>query len=137
MPRWNRTSKTMAAVVAFAGYFALAGWSKLTWVDPVPKGRAVVLLERPFEPFGQFGAASYQLKSMDIFKSVGDSDDGRDSPVLLYENNKLLGPPHSGGEDISRIGHGRYSHAKTGLLFSASDNSDINENKRDYWAVLP
>ena len=49
MVGWSRKNKVIAAVAAFAVYFALAAWSKWTWVDPVPKGRVVVRLDRPLE----------------------------------------------------------------------------------------
>jgi len=138
MLRWNWTNKAIAAVAAFAVYFALAAWSKWIWIDPVPKGRVVVRLGRPFEVYGAHGVACYQLRSQEIFESVvDDEDDPTRSPLLVYEDNHLLGPPHSRIEDIGRLGKGRYSHSKRGLVFSASDNSDINANKHIYWAVLP
>jgi hypothetical protein len=138
MVRWNRTNKTIAAVAAFAVYFALAGWSKLSWVDPVPKGRVLFRLERPFELYHEHGVSVYQLRAQEIFEALADTDDDpRRSPLLLYEDNRLLGPPHSPIEDVGRLGRGRYSHSKRGLVFSASDNSDINENRHTYWAVLP
>ncbi len=138
MVNWSRTNKTIAAVAAFAVYFVLAGWSKLSWVDPVPRGRVVFRLERPFERYGTYGVSCYQLRAQQIFESLADTDDNLTrSPVLLYEDNQPLGPPHSRIEDIGRLGNGRYSHSKRGLVFSASDNSDINANKHVYWAVLP
>jgi hypothetical protein len=131
-------NKTIAAVAAFAVYFVLAGWTKLTWVDPVPKGRVVFRLERPFELTGDHGVSCYQLRAQEIFEALADTEgDPRRSPLLLYEGNQPLGPPHSGIEDIARLGKGRYSHSKRGLVFSASDNSDVNTNRRTYWAVLP
>jgi hypothetical protein len=138
MLSWIRTNKTMAAVAAFAVYFALAAWSKWTWIDPVPKGKVVVRLDRPFEVYGAYGVTSYQLRSQEIFESIADDgDDPTRSPLLLYEDSHLLGPPHSRIEDIGQLGQGRYSHSRRGLVFSASDNSDINASKRVYWAVLP
>jgi hypothetical protein len=138
MVRWSRTNKTIAAVSAFAVYFALAGWSKLSWIDPVPKGRVLFRLERPFELYREHGVSCYQLRAQEIFEALADTDeDPRRSPVLLYEDNRLLGPPHSRIEDVGLLGRGRYSHSKRGLVFSASDNSDINANRHIYWAVLP
>jgi hypothetical protein len=138
MSRWNRTSKTIAAFAAFGVYFALAEWSKWTWIDPVPKGKLVVRLDRPFEIHGAHGVACYQLRSNEIFESIADDDDDPTrSPLLLYEDNHPLGPPHSRIEEIGQLGQGRYSHSRKGLVFSASDNSDVNANKRVYWAVLP
>ena len=138
MVRWSRTNKTIAAVAAFAVYFALAGWSKLSWIDPVPKGRVLFRLDRPFELYREHGVSCYQLRAQEIFEALADTDDDPTrSPLLLYEDNRLLGPPHSRIEDVGLLGRGRYSHSKRGLVFSASDNSDINENRHIYWAVLP
>jgi hypothetical protein len=128
----------MAAVAAFAVYFALAAWSKWTWIDPVPKGKVVVRLDRPLEVYGVHGVTSYQLRSQEIFESIADDgDDPTRSPLLLYEDSHLLGPPHSRIEDVGQLGQGRYLHSRRGLVFSASDNSDVNASKRVYWAVLP
>jgi hypothetical protein len=138
MLRWNRTNKTMAALTALGIYFALAAWSKWTWVDPMPKGKVVVRLDRPFEVHLEHGVSCYQLRGQEVFESVADSaDDPTRSPLLVYEDDHLLGPAHSRIEDIGRLGQGRYSHSTKGLVFSASDNSDVNTSKHLYWAVLP
>jgi hypothetical protein len=165
MLRWNRKNTTIAAVAAFALYFALAAWSKLTWTatEPViarqnlgwrnasrlpqppidrpsvaPPGRVVVRLQRPFETYRPHGVSYYGLRTQQVFESVADSaDNPTRSPLLLYEDDQLLGPPHSRIEDIVNLGQGRYSHSNRGLVFSASDDSDVNTNDRTYWAVLP
>ena len=153
MMNWNNKLKVIAALAAFGIYFALAGWAKVAYVDPtpadkavvqptrpppVPSGKIVIQLKRPFEPFGKFGVASYQLRSYQDLEAIVDTDQDRErSPVLLYENDQLLGPPHSAAEDIAARGQGRYLHARRGLIFSASDNSFVNTNGRTYWAVLP
>ena len=150
---WNNKLKVIAALAAFGIYFALAGWAKVAYVDPipagdavvqptrlprVPSGKIVVQLKRPFEPFGKLGVVCYQLRSYQDFETTADADGDRErSPVLLYEDDRLLGPPHSAAEDIAVRGQGRYLHARKGLIFSASDNSFVNTNGRTYWAVLP
>jgi hypothetical protein len=53
MLSWNGTSKTICALAAIAAYFALAEWSKATYVDFTPKGKTVIRLYRPFEKFGE------------------------------------------------------------------------------------
>jgi hypothetical protein len=66
------------------------------------------------------------------------TSDNKRSPVLLYENDHLLGPAHSLHADIGKLGRGRYSHwTDWGFIFSTSDNSDPNTNGRAYWAVVP
>jgi hypothetical protein len=58
--------------------------------------------------------------------------------LLVYENEKLLGPAHSQRADVEKIGRGGYLHLKgKGLLFSTSDNTDPLKNGRTYCAVVP
>ncbi len=68
--------------------------------------------------------------------------DGRkdqpESTLQLFENGNLLGPSHALHDDIRSKGKGRFSHWKTSLYFSASDNSDPRTNGRSYtWRILP
>ena len=68
---------------------------------------------------------------------LADRDDARSSsPLRLYENDALLGPPHAPHFDIRNRGGGAYSHWKGELYFSTSDNSDPNQNGRRYEIVL-
>src|ERR1700755_3050578 len=107
MSHWSRTNKTIAAIAAVAIYFVFAGWSKLTWVEPVPRGRVLFRLERPFELYGAHGVSCYQLRTVEVFESVADTDgEPKRSPLLLYEGNQLLGPAHSRIEDVGQLGHG-------------------------------
>ena len=118
MLSWSRTHRTMAAVAAFAVYFALAAWSKWTWIDPVPKGKVVVRLDRPLEVYGVHGVTSYQLRSQEIFELIADDgDDPTRSPLLLYEDSHLLGPPHSRIEDVGR--------ARTGPLLALAKRAGV------------
>ena len=60
------------------------------------------------------------------------------SRLRLYEDGKELGPAHAVHVDIREKGLGRYSHWKTGLFLSASDNSDPTTNGRKYtWRIEP
>jgi hypothetical protein len=138
---WNRTSKAIYALAAIAAYFALAQWSKATYVDYTPKGKAVVRLYRPFERFGDSTLAviAHEWTTRGSLDDIADSaDNNQRSPVLIYEDGHLLGPGHSYHVDIASVGQGRYSHWRgQGYVFSASDNSDPNTNGRSYWAVVP
>jgi hypothetical protein len=95
------------------------------------------VLTRPFQKFGPSGFA-YQRTAPE-FDGNGDTPDAPTrSNLLLCENNNLLGPLHTLHSEVSREGRGRYSHWKgTGLVFSASDNSDPNTNGRNYRVVQP
>jgi len=54
------------------------------------------------------------------------------STLQLFEDGKKIGPAHSGHDDIRKLGMGRYSHWGEGVLFSTTDNSNPNTNKRIY-----
>jgi hypothetical protein len=141
MLHWNRATKIIFALGAIAAYFALAAWSKESFVDFTPKGKVVVRLYRPYEKFGKATRAviSHEWTPRGSLEALADSaDDNERSPVVIYEDGRPLGPGHSPHEDIANNGHGRYSHWRgQGFVFSASDNSDPNTNGRHYWAVVP
>jgi hypothetical protein len=67
----------------------------------------------------------------------------RASCLRLFEDDRELGPGHSGHQAIRDTGRGRFSHWSGNpdgepqiLYFSASDNSDPRENGRAYrWVV--
>jgi len=69
----------------------------------------------------------------------GDGWKGRpESTLQLFENGNPLGPPHAVHNDIRSKGRGRFSHWKTRLYFSTSDNTDPRTNGRSYaWRILP
>lgn len=54
------------------------------------------------------------------------------SRLLLFEDDRPLGPPHAPHDTIRREGGGCYSHWGTQLYFSTSDNSDPRRNGRSY-----
>ncbi len=54
------------------------------------------------------------------------------SRIRLFEDGKELGPGHANHEEIRGSGGGRFSHWRTNLYFSASDNSDPRTNGRTY-----
>ena len=60
------------------------------------------------------------------------------SPLILYEDDKPIGPAHSARSDIEHAGRGRYAHWKDlGILMSTSDNTYPGKNGRLYWVGLP
>jgi hypothetical protein len=122
--------KVTAGIGAAAIYFAAAGCLKYSYVplpDP-PNNR--IWLSGPFIRFGP----SVAYIAVAPFDELADSDShATQSPVTLYENEHPLGPTHSRHSDIATIGQGRFSHWKgVGIVFSASDNSDPNQNWKRY-----
>jgi hypothetical protein len=59
------------------------------------------------------------------------------SPLVLFEDDVLLGPAHTDHATIRRLGGGAYSHWNGGLIFSTTDGSDPNTNGRRYVAYFP
>ena len=104
---------------------------------PAPEGEIAIQMTPPFETSGQNHIAVFH--DLDRLAKIADDQDNTSrSPVQLYEDSTLLGPPHSSHRDIADLGQGRYSHWRTqGMVFSTSDNSDPNTNGRTYWAVIP
>lgn len=128
----------MAAVLFAATYFSVAYWLRATYVPhPGGSGDRVVRLTRPFDAYDEPGSA-YIARNLSFDSFADTAEMAEQSPILLYENNKLLGPAHSAHTDIAEKGSGRYSHWQGyGLVFSASDGSNPNLNGRVYSLVLP
>src|SRR5262249_15193495 len=69
---------------------------------------------------------------------LADNEDAaRRSPLRLFENGAVLGPPHAAHALIRSGGGGAFSHWKSTLYFSTSDGSDPNVNGRAYEIVIP
>ena len=139
MNRWKRRSKWAAGFGVAAAYFALAEWSKHSYVDQVPKGKVVIQLFRPFQMHEHVAISN--LRPAERLRSFADDENVENdtqSPVVIYENQKPLGPAHSTYADIRDYGMGRFSFGRhQGFVFTASDNSDPSTNGRTYWAVIP
>jgi hypothetical protein len=131
-----KTTTILAAVGAlFVVYFPIALWLKYSYTpSPGPPGSVWKLMY--FRKFDDSGIAF--VSYVDRLRDVADASDAPDkSPVIIYEDSTPLGPAHSVHDDISKHGHGRFSHWGKIVIFSTSDNSDPNTNGREYWAVLP
>jgi hypothetical protein len=133
----SRSTKLKCTAAAIIGYLSIALCLKYTYVErPRPPGEAVYL-GRHFHRFSPDGF--YYSVRLPAFRTLADTEtDQRRSPILLYENDQLLGPAHTSHHEIYLRGHGRFSHWMDGnMIFSTSDNSDPNRNGRNYWAVKP
>jgi hypothetical protein len=105
-------------------------------LPPCPVGVTVDL----FPPFRKMGPGSMAfIAALSSMNGSADSpSEPNQSAIAVCENDRLLGPAHSIHKEISEAGRGRFSHWKDiGLIFSASDNSDPNINRRSYYAVAP
>ena len=70
---------------------------------------------------------------VDVSDDVGSP---RQSTLVLFEDDQILGPAHSSHQGIRERGQGAYSHWGQQLYFSTSDNSDPNKNGRRYSAII-
>jgi len=91
-----------------------------------------VLLKGPFTHRGG-NLWSAHIPQLSRFS---DDDMVQASPLVLFENGEMMGAPHSLHEDIKNEGKGLYSHWNDTLFFSTSDNSNPNENNRQYWFLI-
>jgi hypothetical protein len=89
---------------------------------------------RPTAPFQKRDGHSYYWTLPEL-TSIAD-DAGPTSTLVLCEDDRLLGPPHTGLAEISKAGLGRFSHSGPGVTLSTSDNSDPNTNGRSYSAFV-
>jgi hypothetical protein len=81
-------------------------------------------------PFGSFGEKTFITGT-----AVPDGDSSGQplrSTLILCEDEKRLGPAHTLHVEIRAKGLGRYSHWGKDVIFSTSDNSDPNTNRRHY-----
>jgi hypothetical protein len=130
----------MIAIAAVVVCGLLAALQRATEVTP--RGSLVVMLYPPYpHEAGMAWQADhmlrFDLKALQPYADDPAVEKGR-SPVMIYEEGKPLGPPHSNFADISKLGRGRFTDwIGQGLIFSTSDGSDPNSNGRRYWAVVP
>jgi hypothetical protein len=137
-------SPRMTVMIAISAVVVCALLATLKRATEVaPRGAVVAAL---YPPYANVAAMAWQAQHMLPFdrNALGrhPADDPTDehghSPVMIYEEDKPLGPAHSSFADISKLGHGRFSYwIGQGLIFSTSDGSDPNSNGRRYWAVVP
>ncbi len=133
------TVMIVVSAITVCGLLALAKRA----TEAVPKGALVVAL---YPPFTNEAAMAWRVQHIMPFDAAAlrryPADDPTDehghSPVMVYEDDKPLGPAHTNFAGISRLGHGRFSYwSRQALIFSTSDGSDPNSNGRHYWAVVP
>lgn len=83
------------------------------------------------------GSLSERPLAWPITSFMGDStSDPQVSRLILLENGKVIGKPHTLHDSIRTTGLGNYSHWGNSLYFSASDCSDPRANGRRYEIVM-
>jgi hypothetical protein len=126
----------IAASAVYAIYLPIALWTGSRYSAPIAPPGAVLQLGGCYKlvPDGfLYTCEAHMLRDLEDTIPTAQH-----SPVLVYENDRPLGPGLSPHHEIEKVGLGRYSHWNDmGILLSTSDNSDPNTNGRAYWAVLP
>ena len=137
MPKWNRLTWVVCAVVAISVYFSVGLWLKYSYVEPPRPAGEIFRLTRPFLKL-EDSALAYAAKAPS-FDGLSDTPEApRRSPFMLFENTLPLGPAHTEHDEIRKYGHGRFSHWNgAGFVFSSSDGTSPASNGRTYWAVIP
>jgi hypothetical protein len=88
-----------------------------------------IALKKPFKR----SAGHAWIADLGLVDNAGDDcDQPLRSKLVLFEDKKPLWGQHAMHDAICQIGNGRYSHWQNYLLFSTSDNTDPNANRRDY-----
>jgi SAM-dependent methyltransferase len=100
-------------------------------------GRGVECARYALGPFAQGDGVAWVAALPPGAASGDNAALPRRSALVLFENERLLGPAHAAHAAIGSAGGGSYSHWQDYLLFSTSDNSDPNRNGRRYSAVIP
>jgi hypothetical protein len=128
--------RVIGGLIIVAGSFAATLWVANYFSPLCPQG-SMAAMSPPFAKSGPTGVA--YIAAAASLDELGDSaDNPRRSPMLVCENNRLLGPAHSASADIVKNGAGRFVHWRgIGFIFSASDDTDPNVNGRKYWSVRP
>jgi hypothetical protein len=123
--------KWLYALGIVTASFFISLWTMNYFSPLCPQGR-IIALSKPFQKWGGF---SYFASAPDLIDLSDSAETPSRSSLLVCENNRVLGPPHSQHADVATIGHGKFSHWGAGFIFSSTDGSDPNVNGREYWAV--
>jgi hypothetical protein len=134
----GRLACLVAGILALGGVEAGAqGASAQAGAPPADactrwKDRAIVFT-RPFRKEGH--AFFVSIRSL---SARGDTNEApMQSPAVLCEDDRMMGPAHSQHEDIRQKGGGRFSHWGELVLFSTTDNSSPFTNGRTYSIIMP
>jgi hypothetical protein len=133
MLNWSIKTKAMAVIALFAVYFPIALYLRYTYVPPSDGFPA---LKRPFQSYRGSTGFDVWSPAPELEEFADSTDHPMQSPFVIFENGKPLGPAHSAHAEIARLGHGRFSHWKNiGFIFSSSDGTNPETNGRLYRPV--
>jgi len=100
----------------------------------IEKARKLVPVRGPFRHHLEL---SYAFDIPELADQSDDESNTRRSRLMLYEDGIPLGFAHSEIYEVHTHGRGRFLHQRGSVYFSASDNSNPNENGRSYAYCVP
>ena len=101
--------------------------------DCCPQGQAVILSA----PFPHMEGYAYRVSLPTLTDLADTATNLARSPAVLCEGDYRMGPAHRPFAEIIEKGFGRFMHYQSEFVFSSSDNSDPNSNRRRYTIVIP
>ena len=122
---------TLLRLAAFASIFAALLTIVLAWSGVATR----VQLDNARAEFASGHMYAYEMARLE--SAADTNDDPFRSSLVVYEDGRRLGPPHTMHSEIVSAGAGRFSHYSQYLYFSASDNSDVTKNGRSYSISYP
>jgi hypothetical protein len=93
-----------------------------------------IVLRRPFV---HHSGHAYYVSVPHLYEQANKNDGIQRSQYILCENGFAIGQPHAMLDDMQKKGGGIYNHYMNNFLFSSSDNSNPNRNRRRYTIVAP
>ncbi|MGZ3278354.1 MAG: class I SAM-dependent methyltransferase [Caulobacteraceae bacterium] len=90
-------------------------------------------VKRPLHgPFQSMGGHGYMVPAPELEHLADSEANPRRSPLIVLEDDQLVGFMHSPHDLIRHHTTGRVSHWRQGIYFSTLDGSDPNSNGRSY-----
>lgn len=96
----------------------------------VALGRLVGPRSGPLAPIESVGGRAYSARLPQLLGEPSDAESR--SRLVVLEDGRPLGPGHTAHAEIGERGAGRYSHWRSHVIFSASDDTDPRANGRRY-----
>lgn len=140
----RKRTDALDAVVPIQSLYASAPVrppATLRWFAPFAMQDGLRIRETSFDeitlgPFSQENGLAWQAPLPSGFPNGDTIDAPARSPLVLFEDDALLGPPHMSHDLVRSRGKGAYSHWGGRIIFSTSDGSDPNTNGRAYIARI-
>jgi hypothetical protein len=130
----NRTFRNRSVILAFAG-IAFSVAAAIGWLGFRAPTVSFVVDAALIQPeLGWAHVVAVPDPGL-VYRLDGDlPGDPLGSDLVLLEDGRPLGPPHSQHADIRKHGQGRFSHWAHHIRFAASDNTDPARNGKRYTA---